>query len=58
MVFAGVGSAAVGQITLGGRLVQGEYRVDLSRSATSLTGNGASSIRSSNHTRVSVANCG
>ena len=58
MVFAGVGSAAVGQMTLCERLIQGEYSVDLSRSATSLTGNGASSIGSSNHTRVSVANCG
>lgn len=58
MVVYGLDSAAVGQMTLGGRLAQGENGVDLSRSATRLTGNGARSIGSSKHTRLSVANCG
>lgn len=41
--------AAVGQMTLGGRLIQGENCLDPSRSATSLIGNGARSIGSSHH---------
>lgn len=57
VVFAGVDSAAVGQLTRE-RLIQGEYRVGLSLSATSLRIKGARSIGSPNYTRVAVANCG
>ncbi len=58
VVVYGVDSAAVGQMTLGGRLDQGGNFVDLSRSATSLAGNGARSIGSSKHTKLPFANCG